>query len=161
MCKNLAIDLNDLKPGSLLKDKDRLKSLDEQLSAPKKDVKQPEELLPSIPSANEYAIRTAGKLWASVEKQESDAVFTGKLGVQGFSDPVCVQHLNSQCELPQVNCFPSATVTVPPPSTTCAATVPPQPQYSYHDIHVYSLAGIAPHITLNPTVSDQSLALYD
>ncbi|PIO34363.1 hypothetical protein AB205_0070670 [Aquarana catesbeiana] len=121
LCKNLTIDINDLKPGSLLKDQDRLKSLDEQLSAPKKDVKQPEELLPSIPSANEYAIRTAGKLWASVEKQESDAVFT-------------------------------ATATAPPPSTTCAATVPPQPQYSYHDIHVYSLAGIAPHITLNPTI---------
>ncbi|XP_072278890.1 CCR4-NOT transcription complex subunit 1 [Pyxicephalus adspersus] len=120
LCKNLAIDINDLKPGSLLKDKDRLKSLDEQLSAPKKDVKQPEEL-PNIPSANEYAIRTAGKLWASVEKQESDAVFT-------------------------------ATATVPPPSTTSTVTVPPQPQYSYHDIHVYSLAGIAPHITLNPTI---------
>ncbi|XP_018113580.1 CCR4-NOT transcription complex subunit 1 isoform X2 [Xenopus laevis] len=120
LCKNLALDINDLKPGSLLKDKDRLKSLDEQLSAPKKDVKQPEEL-PPMTSASEYAIRTAGKLWASVEKQESDAVFT-------------------------------ATATAPPPSTTCTATVPPQPQYSYHDIHVYSLAGLAPHITLNPTI---------
>ncbi|CAN2389296.1 CCR4-NOT transcription complex subunit [Pristimantis euphronides] len=120
LCKNLAIDINDLKPGSLLKDKDRLKSLDEQLSAPKKDVKQPEEL-PPITNANEYAIRTAGKLWASVEKQESDAVFT-------------------------------ATATAPPPSATCTATAPPQPQYSYHDIHVYSLAGLAPHITLNPTI---------
>lgn len=38
-------------------------------------------------------------------------------------------------------------------STTCTATVPPQPQYSYHDINVYSLGGLAPHITLNPTVS--------
>ncbi|XP_018116117.1 CCR4-NOT transcription complex subunit 1 isoform X2 [Xenopus laevis] len=120
LCKNLAMDINDLKPGSLLKDQDRLKSLDEQLSAPKKDVKQPEEL-PPMTSASEYAIRTAGKLWASVEKQESDAVFT-------------------------------ATATAPPPTTTCTATVPPQPQYSYHDIHVYSLAGLAPHITLNPTI---------
>lgn len=46
LCKNLALDINDLKPGNLLKDKDRLKNLDEQLSAPKKDVKQPEELPP-------------------------------------------------------------------------------------------------------------------
>ncbi|OXB74058.1 UNVERIFIED_CONTAM: hypothetical protein H355_003121 [Colinus virginianus] len=46
LCKNLALDINELKPGSLLKDKDRLKNLDEQLSAPKKDVKQPEELPP-------------------------------------------------------------------------------------------------------------------
>ncbi|XP_045149632.1 CCR4-NOT transcription complex subunit 1 isoform X3 [Echinops telfairi] len=95
LCKNLAIDINDLKPGNLLKDKDRLKNLDEQLSAPKKDVKQTEELPP---------ITT------------------------------------------------TTTSTTPATSTTCTATVPPQPQYSYHDINVYSLAGLAPHITLNPTI---------
>ncbi|XP_066098484.1 CCR4-NOT transcription complex subunit 1 isoform X6 [Saccopteryx bilineata] len=95
LCKNLALDINELKPGSLLKDKDRLKNLDEQLSAPKKDVKQPEELPP---------ITT------------------------------------------------TTTSTTPATSTTCTATVPPQPQYSYHDINVYSLAGLAPHITLNPTI---------
>lgn len=54
LCKNLALDINELKPGSLLKDKDRLKNLDEQLSAPKKDVKQPEEL-PPITTTSEYA----------------------------------------------------------------------------------------------------------
>ncbi|XP_007520139.1 CCR4-NOT transcription complex subunit 1 isoform X7 [Erinaceus europaeus] len=95
LCKNLALDINELKPGNLLKDKDRLKNLDEQLSAPKKDVKQPEELPP---------ITT------------------------------------------------TSTSTTPATSTTCTATVPPQPQYSYHDINVYSLAGLAPHITLNPTI---------
>uniref|UniRef100_A0A8C0KU41 CCR4-NOT transcription complex subunit 1 n=1 Tax=Canis lupus dingo TaxID=286419 RepID=A0A8C0KU41_CANLU len=97
LCKNLALDINELKPGNLLKDKDRLKNLDEQLSAPKKDVKQPEELPP---------ITTTSK----------------------------------------------STSTTPATSTTCTATVPPQPQYSYHDINVYSLAGLAPHITLNPTI---------
>uniref|UniRef100_A0A8I3MQR4 CCR4-NOT transcription complex subunit 1 n=1 Tax=Canis lupus familiaris TaxID=9615 RepID=A0A8I3MQR4_CANLF len=96
LCKNLALDINELKPGNLLKDKDRLKNLDEQLSAPKKDVKQPEELPP---------ITT------------------------------------------------TTTSTTPATSTTCTATVPPQPQYSYHDINVYSLAGLAPHITLNPTTA--------
>nr|XP_008975604.2 CCR4-NOT transcription complex subunit 1 isoform X6 [Pan paniscus]XP_054955143.1 CCR4-NOT transcription complex subunit 1 isoform X6 [Pan paniscus] len=95
LCKNLALDINELKPGNLLKDKDRLKNLDEQLSAPKKDVKQPEELPP---------IAT------------------------------------------------TTTSTTPATNTTCTATVPPQPQYSYHDINVYSLAGLAPHITLNPTI---------
>ncbi|XP_021573215.1 CCR4-NOT transcription complex subunit 1 isoform X3 [Carlito syrichta] len=95
LCKNLALDINELKPGNLLKDKDRLKNLDEQLSAPKKDVKQPEELPP---------ITT------------------------------------------------TTTSTTPATNTTCTATVPPQPQYSYHDINVYSLAGLAPHITLNPTI---------
>ncbi|XP_058011019.1 CCR4-NOT transcription complex subunit 1 isoform X2 [Ahaetulla prasina] len=95
LCKNLALDINDLKPGSLLKDKDRLKNLDEQLSAPKKDIKQVEELPP---------ITT------------------------------------------------TTTSTTSATSTTCTATVPPQPQYSYHDINVYSLGGLAPHITLNPTI---------
>ncbi|XP_061301436.1 CCR4-NOT transcription complex subunit 1 isoform X10 [Pezoporus flaviventris] len=95
LCKNLALDINELKPGSLLKDKDRLKNLDEQLSAPKKDVKQPEELPP-------ITTTTAS--------------------------------------------------TTPATSTTCTATAPPQPQYSYHDINVYSLGGLAPHITLNPTI---------
>uniref|UniRef100_A0A2D4HM53 CCR4-NOT transcription complex subunit 1 CAF1-binding domain-containing protein n=1 Tax=Micrurus lemniscatus lemniscatus TaxID=129467 RepID=A0A2D4HM53_MICLE len=99
LCKNLALDINDLKPGSLLKDKDRLKTLDEQLSAPKKDIKQAEELPP---------ITT------------------------------------------------TTTSTTSATSTTCTATVPPQPQYSYHDINVYSLGGLAPHITLNPTVSISS-----
>ncbi|XP_043350707.1 CCR4-NOT transcription complex subunit 1 isoform X10 [Dermochelys coriacea] len=95
LCKNLALDINELKPGNLLKDKDRLKNLDEQLSAPKKDVKQPEELPP-------ITATTAS--------------------------------------------------TTPATNTTCTASVPPQPQYSYHDINVYSLGGLAPHITLNPTI---------
>ncbi|XP_043837355.1 CCR4-NOT transcription complex subunit 1 isoform X6 [Dromiciops gliroides] len=95
LCKNLALDINELKPGSLLKDKDRLKNLEEQLSAPKKDVKQPEALPP---------ITT------------------------------------------------TTTSTTPATSTTCTASAPPQPQYSYHDINVYSLGGLAPHITLNPTI---------
>ncbi|XP_061334482.1 CCR4-NOT transcription complex subunit 1-like isoform X12 [Pezoporus flaviventris] len=94
LCKNLALDINELKPGSLLKDKDRLKNLDEQLSAPKKDMKQLEELPPITTTAS----------------------------------------------------------TTPATSATCTATVPPQPQYSYHDINVYSLGGLAPHITLNPTI---------
>lgn len=46
LCKNLSLDINDLKPGNLLKDKEKLKSLEEQLSAPKKEAKPPEELLP-------------------------------------------------------------------------------------------------------------------
>ncbi|KAM9510039.1 CCR4-NOT transcription complex subunit 1-like isoform 6-T6 [Guaruba guarouba] len=94
LCKNLALDINELKPASLLKDKDRLKNLDEQLSAPKKDMKQLEELPPITTTAS----------------------------------------------------------TTPATSATCTATVPPQPQYSYHDINVYSLGGLAPHITLNPTI---------
>lgn len=46
LCKNLSLDINELKPGNLLKDKDKLKNLEEQLSAPKKESKPPEESLP-------------------------------------------------------------------------------------------------------------------
>uniref|UniRef100_A0A667XSM9 CCR4-NOT transcription complex subunit 1 n=1 Tax=Myripristis murdjan TaxID=586833 RepID=A0A667XSM9_9TELE len=51
LCKNLSLDINELKPGNLLKDKDKLKSLEEQLSAPKKEAKPPEEMLPIVTTA--------------------------------------------------------------------------------------------------------------
>ncbi|XP_006641455.1 CCR4-NOT transcription complex subunit 1 isoform X10 [Lepisosteus oculatus] len=89
LCKNLSLDINDLKPGNLLKDKEKLKNLEEQLSAPKKEAKPPEEMLPIVTTA-----------------------------------------------------APSTPAT----TTTCTATGPPTPQFSYHDINVYALAGLAPHI---------------
>lgn len=55
LCKNLSLDINELKPGNLLKDKEKLKSLEEQLSAPKKEAKPPEEMLP-VSTTGGYAI---------------------------------------------------------------------------------------------------------
>ncbi|KAF4094314.1 hypothetical protein AMELA_G00011610 [Ameiurus melas] len=95
LCKNLSLDINDLKPGNLLKDKEKLKNLEEQLSAPKKETKPPEEMLPIVTSA-----------------------------------------------------APSAPAT----TATTTTTGPPTPQFSYHDINVYALAGLAPHITINSTI---------
>ncbi|TSS60382.1 CCR4-NOT transcription complex subunit 1 [Bagarius yarrelli] len=95
LCKNLSLDINDLKPGNLLKDKEKLKNLEEQLSAPKKETKPPEEMLPVVTSAAPST--------------------------------------------------PAATVTT-------ATTGPPTPQFSYHDINVYALAGLAPHITINSNI---------
>ncbi|XP_041966457.1 CCR4-NOT transcription complex subunit 1 isoform X4 [Alosa sapidissima] len=99
LCKNLSLDINDLKPGNLLKDKDTLKNLEEQLSAPKKETKPPEEMLP-------VGGTTESLLFAAA---------------------------------------PSAPAT----TTACTATGPPTPQFSYHDINVYALAGLAPHININ------------
>ncbi|XP_030587865.1 CCR4-NOT transcription complex subunit 1 isoform X3 [Archocentrus centrarchus] len=93
LCKNLSLDINELKPGNLLKDKEKLKNLEEQLSAPKKEAKPPEEMLPVSTTAPSSA--------------------------------------------------PPAT------TTTCTTTGPPTPQFSYHDINVYALAGLAPHININ------------
>ncbi|KAM9470212.1 CCR4-NOT transcription complex subunit 1 isoform 2-T2 [Clarias gariepinus] len=95
LCKNLSLDINDLKPGNLLKDKEKLKNLEEQLSAPKKETKPPEEMLPVVTSA-----------------------------------------------------APS----VPAATATTATTGPPTPQFSYHDINVYALAGLAPHININSNI---------
>uniref|UniRef100_A0A672QWI7 CCR4-NOT transcription complex subunit 1 n=1 Tax=Sinocyclocheilus grahami TaxID=75366 RepID=A0A672QWI7_SINGR len=92
LCKNLSLDISELKPGNLLRDKDKLKNLEEQLSAPKKETKPPEEMLPIVTTA-----------------------------------------------------APSTPAT----TTTCTATGPPTPQFSYHDINVYALAGLAPHININ------------
>ncbi|KAJ3597139.1 hypothetical protein NHX12_003539 [Muraenolepis orangiensis] len=100
LCKNLSLDINDLKPGNLLKDKDKLKSLEEQLSAPKKEVKPPEEMLPIVTTGEFLPFAVAP------------------------STPVAT-------------------------ATTCTTTGPPTPQFSYHDINVYALAGLAPHININ------------
>ncbi|XP_076590170.1 CCR4-NOT transcription complex subunit 1 isoform X6 [Chaetodon auriga] len=96
LCKNLSLDINELKPGNLLKDKEKLKSLEEQLSAPKKEAKPPEEMLPVSTTAPPST--------------------------------------------------PAAT------TTTCTTTGPPTPQFSYHDINVYALAGLAPHININGSI---------
>ncbi|XP_039665299.1 CCR4-NOT transcription complex subunit 1 isoform X9 [Perca fluviatilis] len=103
LCKNLSLDINDLKPGNLLKDKDKLKSLEEQLSAPKKEAKPPEEMLP---------VSTTGDFVP-------------------FAAP------------------PSTPATT---TTTCTTTGPPTPQFSYHDINVYALAGLAPHINITVNI---------
>ncbi|XP_030646162.1 CCR4-NOT transcription complex subunit 1 isoform X2 [Chanos chanos] len=102
LCKNLSLDINDLKPGNLLKDKEKLKNLEEQLSAPKKEAKPTEEMLPNVPPGEFVS----------------------------FAAP------------------PSAPAT----TTTCTATGPPTPQFSYHDINVYSLGGLAPHININMNI---------
>lgn len=103
LCKNLSLDINDLKPGNLLKDKENLKNLEEQLSAPKKEAKPPEELLP---------VSTTGDFVP-------------------FAAPPST---------------PAST------TTTCTTTGPPTPQFSYHDINVYALAGLSPHININANI---------
>ncbi|XP_035798624.1 CCR4-NOT transcription complex subunit 1 isoform X4 [Amphiprion ocellaris] len=103
LCKNLSLDINDLKPGNLLKDKEKLKSLEEQLSAPKKEAKPPEEMLP---------VSTTGDFVPFAAPPSTQAATT----------------------------------------TTCTTTGPPTPQFSYHDINVYALAGLAPHININVNI---------
>uniref|UniRef100_UPI00358E5F7C CCR4-NOT transcription complex subunit 1-like isoform X3 n=1 Tax=Myxine glutinosa TaxID=7769 RepID=UPI00358E5F7C len=99
LCKTLNIDINELKPSSVLKDKDRLKILDEQLSAPKKEAK-------------------------ILDDQHQPMV------------------------LPAQTTIVTSGIT-----TTTTTTGPPQPQFSFYDINVYSLAGLSPHITISPNIA--------
>uniref|UniRef100_A0AAX7UP09 CCR4-NOT transcription complex subunit 1 n=1 Tax=Astatotilapia calliptera TaxID=8154 RepID=A0AAX7UP09_ASTCA len=111
LCKNLSLDINELKPGNLLKDKEKLKNLEEQLSAPKKEAKPPEEMLP-VSTAGDHHFQPTGDFVP-------------------FAAPPST---------------PAAT------TTTCTTTGPPTPQFSYHDINVYALAGLAPHININVNI---------
>lgn len=80
LCKNLPSDINELKPGNRLKDKDHLKKLNEQLSAPRKDVKQPEEL-PAITTTS-TTLATSTTCTATVPPQLSrhQCLFSSKPG---------------------------------------------------------------------------------
>lgn len=67
----------------------------------------------------------------------------------------CFISLTSDLLCPAGEFVPFAAPPSTPASTTasCAATGPPTPQFSYHDINVYALAGLAPHININTSVS--------
>ncbi|KAK1887990.1 CCR4-NOT transcription complex subunit 1 [Dissostichus eleginoides] len=108
LCKNLSLDINDLKPGTLLKDKDKLK----------KEAKPPEEMLP---------------------------VSTG-----GFLDFNQMPVLRPTGDFVPFAAPPSTPAVT---TTPCTTTGPPTPQFSYHDINVYALAGLAPHININVNIS--------
>ncbi|XP_043935455.1 CCR4-NOT transcription complex subunit 1 [Protopterus annectens] len=127
LCKNLSLDINELKPGNLLKDKEKLKHLDEQLSAPKKDIKPPPEEMPAVTTA-------ARRPTTQILHSQKEEVFI--LVPQEWAEP-------QQIRVSSVT---------PASTTTCTTSGPPQPQFSYHDINVYSLAGLAPHVTINTTI---------
>uniref|UniRef100_A0A3B3REG1 CCR4-NOT transcription complex subunit 1 n=1 Tax=Paramormyrops kingsleyae TaxID=1676925 RepID=A0A3B3REG1_9TELE len=97
LCKNLSLDINDLKPGTLLKDQHKLSTLEVQLSAPKKESRPAEEAQP-------------------------------------------------------VSTKVAAPPAPPGSGTPSTATGPPTALFSYHDINVYSLAGLAPHVTVSHTI---------
>ncbi|XP_068115836.1 CCR4-NOT transcription complex subunit 1-like [Hyperolius riggenbachi] len=74
LCGFLSIKISDLQPSSLLKKREPLKSADEKLSEPKKDVKQPTKIS-NITSVKAWPSYTAGKLQTSGEEQETNALF--------------------------------------------------------------------------------------
>lgn len=148
LCKNLSLDINDLKPGNLLKDKEKLKNLEEQLSAPKKEAKPPEELLP---------VSTAGGYFYSyIYDCGLFVIVCFSLHQLHCVNVLCLENFNENSLLwPTGDFVPFAAPPSTPAATTtpCTTTGPPTPQFSYHDINVYALAGLAPHININISVS--------
>nr|XP_006813651.1 PREDICTED: CCR4-NOT transcription complex subunit 1-like [Saccoglossus kowalevskii] len=103
LCKTLNLDINDLAPGTLLQDTERLIALEEQIFSP---VIKVEENLPASTTTT----------------------------TTSSADTTTV----------------AATTTS---TTTTATPVPPQPQFSFHDLNVSSLAGLAPHIAINNQIA--------
>ena len=87
LCKNLSLDINDLKPGNLLKDKDTLKNLEEQLSAPKKEVKPPEEMLPVVTTGTQQypmCLLTQSDLFRVLSKSLSEYIHFSLVHIFGL-----------------------------------------------------------------------------
>ncbi|KAL4601485.1 CCR4-NOT transcription complex subunit 1-like, partial [Arapaima gigas] len=93
LCKKLSLNINDLKPGSLLKDKEKLKNLEEQLSTPKKEAKLPLETLSVVSTA---VLPSATTTAASVTMGPSTPQFS-------FSD---LNILSLSCLAPHININP-------------------------------------------------------
>ncbi|XP_070574645.1 LOW QUALITY PROTEIN: CCR4-NOT transcription complex subunit 1-like [Ptychodera flava] len=106
LCKTLNLDINELQPGNLLQDADRLTKLQEQLMSPES---KPDDIITTTATV---AITT------SVETTTM-----------------------------------AAPVTTTTTTTTASPPAPPQPQFSFHDLNVTSLAGLAPHIAVNNQIA--------
>ncbi|KAK8770607.1 hypothetical protein V5799_012928 [Amblyomma americanum] len=131
LCKTLNLDINDLKPGLILKDQERRKRLDPQLS-PRHKVESP-PLPPSVvaPTVAPSAVPPP------LASQGPAGVVTA---VAGPGVPVAQVGLAPQ----QPEEVPSAMSVT---GTSMAAF--PQPQFSYHDINVLSMTNLAQHIQIN------------
>ncbi|XP_044732731.1 CCR4-NOT transcription complex subunit 1 isoform X2 [Chrysoperla carnea] len=111
LCKNLNIDVTDLKPAIYLKDTNRLRMLEYQLSQPLKKVE------------NQIMATTMATTVAE--------------------------------ELPTVASSPSSSTSGPPAPTNSQQQGPPEPRFSYMDIHLPAATAVLTHLSIN-----SSLALF-
>uniref|UniRef100_T1ISW7 CCR4-NOT transcription complex subunit 1 n=1 Tax=Strigamia maritima TaxID=126957 RepID=T1ISW7_STRMM len=113
LCKALNLDINDLKPGVLLKDLDRLARIEHQLSQPQKKIEQ----LP-------------------IDEP-----------IQSGSSSVTVSTPTSSLATTMTAATTTTTTTVP------ILAGPPDPRFSYGDINIANLQGLAPHIIINNQIN--------
>uniref|UniRef100_A0A1Y9H2G9 Uncharacterized protein n=1 Tax=Anopheles dirus TaxID=7168 RepID=A0A1Y9H2G9_9DIPT len=134
LCKNLNIDVSDLKPAIYLKDPDRAQNIEYQLSQPK----PPKESLPAA------VIATAGPSGAG----------SGGVGGDGGGGVVAV--------IPQLPPGPDEIGSSGGPSSSPAnvamdpsqaANGPPEPRFHYSDINITNLSNIVQHIIYQPNIA--------
>ncbi|XP_067012333.2 CCR4-NOT transcription complex subunit 1 isoform X3 [Anabrus simplex] len=126
LCKNLNIDVAELKPSNFLKDQEKLRKLEYQLSHPNK---KPEPVVqqPAISQSPSQPQSTANSTVTTSTSAE---------------------------EMSQISISSSATppTSVAPTNTTPTSNLPagpPDPRFNYMDISVSGIASLAPHITVN------------
>ncbi|XP_052864292.1 CCR4-NOT transcription complex subunit 1 [Anopheles cruzii] len=144
LCKNLNIDVADLKPAIYLKDPERAQSIEHQLSQPK----PPKEVVVVTPIAAgpQQQLALAGPGTASI-------------GGGGGPVPGVIPGAGGGAVLDELGGGalgggPSSSPANPAADGSLGAGGPPEPRFHYADINISSnLSGIAPHITYSPSVA--------
>ncbi|XP_035217967.1 CCR4-NOT transcription complex subunit 1-like [Stegodyphus dumicola] len=128
LCKTLSIDINDLKPGNILKDQERLLKIEPQLSPLPKHKEQQvissvNMQVPAQPALGNVVPSTPNPMPNNVLHEETIQ------NVPISSSPPIVSLTSTQ---------------LPPISTSM-----PQPQFSYSDINVLSVGQLNQHLLIN------------
>ncbi|XP_021921568.1 CCR4-NOT transcription complex subunit 1 isoform X2 [Zootermopsis nevadensis] len=124
LCKNLNIDVVDLKPSLYLKDQEKLRNLEYQLSHPNK---KPEP--PSQPAISQ----------SPAQQQTAPATSATVVSAEEISQIA-------------ISSAPTPPTSVAPTNTTPTSNLPagpPDPRFSYVDINVAGIGNLAPHVTVN------------
>ncbi|XP_065578848.1 CCR4-NOT transcription complex subunit 1-like isoform X2 [Artemia franciscana] len=128
LCKTLGVDVNDLKPGNILKDPERLARLEPQLSSP---IHRVEGVTP-----------VKARDTPSVQLQaEEESVAAAVSAVATGPSPMTIQN--------QAQPATSTATTTPVQGTP---VVIPEPRFCYGDINATTSANLAQFITINTNV---------
>lgn len=125
LCKNLNIDVGELKPSVYLKDQEKIRNMDYQLSHPnKKPESSAQPAISQSPAQQQPAPSTTSAAVQSAEEMSQIAI--------------------SSAATPPTSVAPTNTT----PTSNLPAG-PPDPRFSYMDISVTGIGSLAPHVTVN------------
>ncbi|XP_034255857.1 CCR4-NOT transcription complex subunit 1 isoform X2 [Thrips palmi] len=156
LCKNLSIDVTDLKPSHYLKDPANIETMEYQLSQPKKKDHPGAASVPSTPqtpapasltpmsNASSAAAASAAAASHAAANHAAAAVAAAAAAAAG-AGLGGVGSMMVSAPVPQ-------SCTSPPPGLPAG---PPEPRFSYSEINVSGITHIGRHITVN-----NNLALF-